>query len=364
MRFLIPVGPACGFLVYAALLHHRGCRETASRVLSRKIVVAALLLLFLVAALVVYPIADGRKAQGMGSDQDDALILTCTRLLSGQDPFNAVTYLGNAPSPGPGWVILVAPLVALHGYVLLTPIFLTLLVLLLDRMASRPDAAGLALVLFATSPLFWEWMVIGSDFIAIGILFVLVLAGVHSAWGRKPGISAISVALAVAAVTSRVIFVWIVPLIAVLLRRRGYGKAAAFVVAVVVPALALHLYFYSLDPAGYSPFHLLNKGPRILGPLVLPIAACATLGVGGWMALRARDELASWALALWAGLAVPLGFVGFSDLFRCAGDFAAWEGAGYLLLTTPLAVAWFVLTPDPGAASATTASGDRPILRA
>ncbi|WP_438015906.1 hypothetical protein WMF18_34345 [Sorangium sp. So ce315] len=67
-------------------------------------------------AVFIYPMADGLKRRGAGSDADAAMILAGQALAELRNPYASTTYLGNPFSPGPGWVALWTPLSALGAY--------------------------------------------------------------------------------------------------------------------------------------------------------------------------------------------------------------------------------------------------------
>ena len=128
---VIPVfvtGIAC---VYAASLQKP--RFLASPRLGSRRVVTVVITAIAAANFVIYPRVDSLKNQGRGSDEDDAVVVTAERLVTGKRPVYVPTYLGNPPFSGPGWALLVSPLAVGGAYALLTPIACAGLVWLVGR---------------------------------------------------------------------------------------------------------------------------------------------------------------------------------------------------------------------------------------
>jgi hypothetical protein len=93
--------------IYSVCLHGSFARWTHGAG-SRVNGVAAVLCLVAAVNLAAYPRVDALKRQGRGSDEDNAIIDTAQRLVTLKRPLYVPTYLGNAPSIGPGWAAVVA----------------------------------------------------------------------------------------------------------------------------------------------------------------------------------------------------------------------------------------------------------------
>jgi hypothetical protein len=251
------------FFLYAWCRHWSGIPAGAPRLLRiRALPMVAVTLLAIVNA-VGYPVADGLKRVGRGSDQDDALILTGERLLAGQRPYAAVTYLDHRPSPGPGWVLLALPFTVTGLYFLLTPAFVWIAAAAV-RAAHGVGPANVFLLLLASSPGFWETMIVGSDMFAIGALFVVTAVLAHSC--RSPRTAPWVAALAGLASTSRLPFASIVPLLAAFLWKREHSEGVRFFLIAGGAAAFLHAGFLAWDPAHYWPAHLFAKAQAFLPP--------------------------------------------------------------------------------------------------
>ncbi len=226
------------FLFYASVLHLGLLHRICIRLLNNGWATFALFVLATLINYFVYPIADGMKAQMMGSDQAGL------RLVTGQNPYEALTYFGNPASPGPGWVILVLPFIMSGSYFLLTPVFITCVAIFIRLISGNFYKANLFIVLLMSSIMFWELMVIGSDVIAIGCLFLGCVAVVYHKCKEKGLFVLGSAALVSLAATSRIVFVYIIPLIGVFLWRRDYWVSMKFIIYSGLILFFIHYGFY------------------------------------------------------------------------------------------------------------------------
>lgn len=295
--------------------------------------------LVLVVALAGHPFADGLREVMRGSDADDALILGAHSWLHDGNPYSQRTYLGNALSPGPGWIALWAPLSLSGLYPIGTPLLLVALCWLVGR-AVAVAAVETRLLLLALSGLgTWEMLVVGGDYLAIGFAFAILAILIHrdQLVGRRLVTWAFLLGLVL---TSRVIFIYLAGVFVLLLLPRWQAAARVALVAGGT-ALALHLSFWCLAPA-YPPLHLLSK-PALgsgVGRAVLLLTCLAYVPVF-W---RARSGDADrWLGLLFGALVVPLAQVALTALWLGGGDLANWEASNYLLVCVGPALAWYGL---------------------
>jgi hypothetical protein len=343
------------FFLYAWCRHWAGIPGGAPRLLRiRALPMVAVTLLAIVNA-VSYPVADGLKRVGRGSDQDDALILTGERLLAGQRPYAAVTYLDHRPSPGPGWVLLALPFTVTGLYFLLTPVFVWIAAAAV-RAAHGVGPANVFLLLLASSPGFWETMIVGSDMFAIGALFVVTAVLAHSC--RSPRTAPWVAALAGLASTSRLPFASIVPLLAAFLWKREHSEGVRFFLIAGGAAAFLHAGFLAWDPAHYWPAHLFAKAQTFLPPALAAVATAASVVVVVTAVVKDTGSLDSWLTHLAFCLGVPLAFLAFGDLAWSDFELARWQGANYLMVPLPLYLAGraplFARSLDPAPGNAST----------
>jgi len=355
-KYLPPVLQPLGFayllgalMAYAALLHSVPLPGRLRRCLDRGWLLVGLILLALALNYVLYPIADALKFQMRGSDQDDALLQLARRLLQGLSPYAQPTYFGNPISTGPGLVLLLWPLLTPATYFLITPLCLGGVALVLARVRRSWLPANLLVLLCMSSPAFWETMVVGSDVFVMGGICFGVLTAVYYKLAWRPGALLLCALILGAAATSRVIFIYLIPLISLFQWKRGPGLALALGGLALAVALGLHGVFYLWDPAHYTPLHLLGKGNQLLPPVLKAAVLMGGVGVAVWAWLRLSDTYPSWLFFLWLGLVIPLAGVSFGDLWVWRHvNLAAWEGANYLLVPLPVLVAYVVMqVPEP-----------------
>jgi hypothetical protein len=341
LRPAIPVWLVGVWLLYSALLHHEGLRVWCRRAAARRILGAIVIALALFNAA-VYPRVDARKAQMLGSDEDDNLIQTSVRLVTGQRPLYVHNYFGNAPTQGPGWALMVTPLTLTGAYFLLTPLAYGALPLVVAAAGGSGLAAAIAAIVPLTSPAFWELLVTGSDLFAIGVLFVALTAALHQ-WRRTAVSTAICLGLTAAAATSRFIFAFPAALAGSFLWRRDRLGGALFVTASVMIVLIEWAAWWP-DTADATPISLVGKGIFMLGPLGVrlgAIAAVAATAIAIWLADR---RVESWMRSGWLALAVVLGAIAIAELGDPDFDFQSWRAATYPMVAAPLLVATVALT--------------------
>jgi hypothetical protein len=336
---VFPLAIVASFLFYAACIH--GPLTIPLRRSFRLTTVVGILGTAAI-NLALYPRADALKHEQRGSDEDDALITTAERLILRQRPVYVPTYLGNTPSAGPGWAMLVAPLTMTHAYALLTPVSVALLTWIVNIAGGGAAGAILALLLTLSSVAFWELSVTGSDLFPLGVLFVAVSA---LAWRRQsPGTSIALAALVSAAASSRAAFGWVTAQLAVIMWRAGRA-GWRIVAAATAVTVALEAWFWWPD-AGSTPLHLFAKFVDILGPAGTAVAVGSALASAAWAAVQARHHDARiencW-LGLWIVLAAPLAVVSVGLLAAAGWQVAEWNTAGYVEVAVPPLVALVAL---------------------
>ena len=338
-----PLRPAIPFwlagigLFYGALLHHDGLRAWCRLAARRRMILLVVAIVLAVVNAAVYPHVDGRKAQGLGSDEDDNLIQTSVRLVTGQRPLYVRTYLGNAPTQGPGWALMVAPLAISRTYVLLTPLAYAALPAIVVAAGGAPTGGALAALLPLTSPAFWELMVTGSDLFAVGVLFVALTTALFM-WRRGAWGTVVAVALAMAAATSRLVFALPAAIVATFLWRRDRAAAAAF--AGLCGAVAMiDVVAWWPDTAQVTPLQVFGKGVFMLGRAGVALGAVAT-GAAAFVAVsRAGARAESWMQSAWLVVAVMPVAIAVADIISVRYVFADWQAATYPCVAVPLLVA-------------------------
>ena len=339
---ILPIVFVAAFVIYGASLHGP-LASWIRRLGSRLGLVAAAVCVIAALNVIVYPRADALKQQARGSDEDNALIDLAGRLARGQRPLYVATYLGNAPSPGPGWAALVAPLAVTGTYALLTPLALGILVWIVGRAGGGARGTATALLLPLTSPGFWELSVTGSDLFAIGVLFVGLTFMAWSSRRTSLGTSAVLLILVLAAASSRVVFA-LVPLCVSLFMWRKNRAGFTLVAAAAVVVIGFEFWSWWPDSAGVTPLYLISKLVRQLGAPGIAVVVLVTMASAALALVQLDEHIDSWWRGLWVLLAAPLVTVSFGVLAALGWDVAAWQAAGYVEVAVPAAVACAAIT--------------------
>jgi hypothetical protein len=310
---------------------------------------------FALVVLLAYPKADALKESMRGSDADDALIVGAHAWLAEGTPYAARTYLGHPLSPGPGWILLLAPLSLSGLYPLATPLLLATLCWLVGR--ATPDrSAPLRLLAIPLAGLgTWEISVVGGDYLAIGFAFAILALAIHR--DRERGARRLLWCVLLGLVlTSRLVFSYLLGIFVLLLWPGRRAAGSCLLVAGATMA-GLHLYFWQIDPAAYAPLHLLAK-PALASAWTRVVLVATCLGYAA-LFLRLRvDGVRRWEGLLLGALLVPLAQVAAAQgLLQAEGErsFAGWEAANYLMPCVGPALAWLGLS-WAGPAAARTCS--------
>jgi hypothetical protein len=326
---------------YGLCLHGpfpRWTRAAGSRVNG----VATVLCLAAAVNLAAYPRVDALKRQGRGSDEDNAIIDTAQRLVALRRPLYVPTYLGNAPSVGPGWAAVVSPLAVTGTYALLTPLALAVLAWTVRRSGGGEAGSLLAVLLPLTSPGFWELSVTGSDLFAIGVLFVALTRFVWAGRTFSPGRSVAGAVLVFAAASARASFAWATLCLSLFMRQQRRA-GAALVAAVTLVTMGVEAWFW-LPHADSTPLYLLSKLSGLLGAGGVVVAVVAAV-VGAACALAQLDDrIDSWWLGMWAVLVFPLTAVSIGVLAALDWEISTWQAAGYAEVAVPALVAYVALS--------------------
>jgi hypothetical protein len=209
-----------------------------------------------------YPQAQARSTAGLGSDADDALNLAAGRLLSGQSPYAARTYLDHPISPLPGAVILAVPFFLLGNAAYQNVFWLVVYFAIAYHLLRDVRYATLHLILLlACSPAILHQHVVGFDWVSNAIY---VMAGMHVVLAvdprKRPAVGVLAALFLGMALSSRANFLLLLPILfAVLHSRFGHAAAIRQVAIAIAATTAVTVPFYLYDPANFSPAHTANK---------------------------------------------------------------------------------------------------------
>lgn len=310
-------------VILVCLLRTRTLRGSVVRQLShRQHVTFAWLTFFSLLALFwcIYPHANSTTL-GQGSDRDDALNIATARLLSGQYPYAAVTYLQNAITPLPGSLVLAVPFVVLgnsayQNLFWLIVFFLALETLLEDKHRALP----VFWITLLCSPAILHQLVTGGDLLANGIYVFCFTNWLTRAALRPAGGALQKLLLAVLfgiGLASRAHFIFITPLVFSYLVRTCGVRVAVRLLAAGCGAFALiTVPFYVHSPETFSPLHTLDKLRQFesLVPHVTFIVPALSVSLALVLALARNNEAPG---TLFRNCALVLALpVSFTVLFR------------------------------------------------
>jgi len=310
------------------------------RVLSSRVLWLTAVLLLAVVDLIRFP----EQLHALHpSTASFALTETARQLAHARDPY-LVHLDRDAPiSPGPGWILLVAPLSLAGVVTLLTPICIAFFYYLLE-LRSRLGAGIFVCLVFA-QPVLLSTGFEGHDIFAIPIVFAsLCLLADH--FSERNGAVALLGLLAGFYATSRIPIVILVLILGLGLYRRRARAGAIFLAISLSTASFLHGVFYLWtrhDGVFYQPLHLFRRAGRSghATEIVAVIgASIVALGIMTLMKGQPRD----WIFA--GGLFLVAAFVpqGVGELIRGHGDYKMWEGSLYVSFGLSLLAATLALS--------------------
>jgi hypothetical protein len=222
---------------------------------------------FLVMMLVVrYPMSQAGLL-GVGSDRDEALDIGISRLLAGEFPYYARTYLGGRLTPMPGAFLLAAPFHLLGGAAWQNLLWGPIGLVLLTKMTSGLQArAAFAIVVFFGQPLLLQDYMHGGDlgvncfYVAAALMLVHHVSVEGNPRRRNLIVSAIFLGIAI---VSRPIFASAAILgVSYIFGHCGRRHAAIFTAALVSIMAILILPFLLYDASAFMPQHLISQLPK------------------------------------------------------------------------------------------------------
>jgi hypothetical protein len=204
--------------------------------------------------LVIYPIAN-THAPGTGSDDDDALNLGATALLTWRSPYAQTTYLGNVLHHLPGAFVLASPFVLLGTSALQSLVWLPLFFLTVRREANSQKALQWAWFVLALSPGVMHEVVTGTGYVSNTIYVLLGLWWLVRT--KRRDLAAVAWGLTLA---SRANFLLLVPLAFGYLRQHaGLRTALRATVLTCATTVCLSAPFYLHDRRHFGPLEAADR---------------------------------------------------------------------------------------------------------
>ena len=339
---LAAVAAAIG--IAAALVWVGSQRERPRRRAPLLLLIAATLCaLFAIA----YPVATSGLF-GRGSDRANALDVTDAALLAGRTVYEAITYLGNPPTPMPGAVRLALPFHLIGSAALQNVFWFLLLAALAPRLVGdrRGAAAYLAIFVLICPGVLMDFLT-GGDF-ATNAVYVIVAVWALTSLARDEGwpVRFLACLLFALALSSRPIYVVEAPIAAAaLLERQGLRRTLQMGAGIAALLALINVPMLADDPARFPLLlhaNLLAAWPRwmhaaVVIPALSMAIACAALLVGTG---RGRIWLVS-ALSL----APMVGPQFVHALTRFGGDRSIVISDGYTMPLALFAGLWLLRPP-------------------
>jgi hypothetical protein len=261
----------------------------SSKFLTRSSAALALVLCFsllLGAFLYIHPEidTDGFKLAAItvgASDSDDAIDVALKELLSGHYPYYEKTFLGNPLSPMPGALLLAIPFYVVGESALQNIFWLaTFSTLVAWRYRDIRVSAWVTVLVLLLSPNVVYTLLQGSDHISNGIyvlVFLVMLMGAVQQ-GRIFGEGLLWAALLGLGLSSRLSFLFVIPVVFLHLRKMCGIRRASLLMGVTLSSfLIVTAPFVAYDPYGFSPLHAANflsqNGAFPWAPTAIPIVA-------------------------------------------------------------------------------------------
>lgn len=342
LHVLIPLYLAAAFFVYAWIVRTNKLR----RAFDSRALMLGLIAMHVALNLFIYPQADALKYQGRGSPQDDALIVGGERLVEGLNPFEGETFKKEWVSAGPAWIVLALPFTLTGMFALFTPFWVALTAFIIERLHTR-RAALLFLILCFSSPVVWELSVTGSDMVAMGCAFLLLVLWSFHAWTNGSTFAKFASALFAAGVTtSRIVFGYLHLLVAGFLLRRNFKTAVAYGIATLGLFVLIQLPFYLWNPERYFPLTRFFMAKGMLSPTLEILSLITTAAALLYIALKTELSERGWVKGALLSLLVTMFWSTLGDLNMMGFKLSVWEGANYFGPLIPMAVFFVVASPS------------------
>ncbi len=292
------------------------------------VVPSTLIVLLAIANLYFYPKTANESFPSGGAV---AMNLTTAKLMHGSDPYNSLPGEPEALSPGPGWIILNAPLVAMGKVDLVVPFWFALAALGLFRL--QPSSATAFTLLTLVQLDFLQMSFVGHDLFAICLSFVFISCMAYLVRDRLNLLIFLAV-LAGAAATARAPMIGALLPIIVGLHRSRPRAAVWFGTISLGSAVLINAVFFAWathDHRFYQPLHLFHRASTGAGPVFAGFGGLLALILLFVMFRRIKPHPRSWLIFNWLIFSAAFVPIGIGELIRVDHfKWAGWEGKNYV----------------------------------
>ena len=224
------------------------------------------------------------------------------------------------------------PFVILGIYRLLTP--LILLITYHNLKKTNSSTALLFLITMFSSILMWELSIVGSDLIALSLVFLNLFLLIDKKKDEKIGfwyIFWLSIFIGTIS-TGRIIFSYMPLLLAFSLY--PYQKKNALILGIVGLFINLlwHYLFYLWGNRNYPPLHLIGRGSGLVAESLIFIIVAFLI-----VAFLMIKNIKKWKPSVHGlfGIGFPILVLAFMDLIERDFIFSEWGGANYFIMFLP-----------------------------
>lgn len=309
-----------------------------------------LLLATVLAVEVIYPIADARRSIGGGGTADDAVIMAVMSWLSGTGMYESVLPGGVPISPGPGWIMVISPLLSVFNYQACILFFLFVFAACLYRVTGRVEVLAFVLIVLAMSVLFWQLLLTGHDLVWFSLLIALLPLWSYRLVMQPAGLREwLLFAVVVGVLATARIVLLVLPLVfSVFLWRVSVARTIVFATLATGISLGLHGYFYEASTV-YQPLHLVGRGESKTGHDMMMLGGIAFLFMLHHVWRVRTDAPHIWVMQHFLLLFCIFSAISLGELRAVDWSFSQWEGANYLFPCLPLLMLAIALKYSPGA---------------
>jgi len=250
-------------LIFMIYIYKYSEKKYISYLVSNKYIVLTFFIFIFMVIFFIYPIADGLKYSGGGTDRDDALIQSFNLLTNSENPYTKMTYLNMPISPGAGWIILLSPflLLGIYGYAILILLLLFLIRVVRIFNLSIYEINSFAVIL-GSNILFWYSIAVGDDFFIFGLLLLWLMIELFHLESKK-FLNLVFLSLLFGLLlTARLPFFPIVGIIFILLyfKNKAYAFIFGFISFFTIVLTHYIFYYWSIQiGVEYHPLHLINR---------------------------------------------------------------------------------------------------------
>lgn len=260
-----------------------------------------------------------------------AMTLPVRALLHGHQMYDIALPASVPASPGPGWILLNAPLTLIHASWLLIPFWLATTAVVIRVAYGRGVEVNVALVLLYVSPHFARMLAEDQDLLIVPCALI-VLVVIANRWVRSLPAAVILGLFAGLVATSRILYVAFPVVLGLIAWRRSRRQAVAVTVVGIGVAVVCNL-VAAIGIHPYPPAHLFGRAGIKEPALNVAIGAAVTTAVVIGVIVRyVRRDDGSWLCWLAAAWAVAHGFIGFGELAGFHWAYRYWEGANYVFV--------------------------------